>query len=268
MSGACVRACVGSAGGGARVPCLLREPMTPPLCAPGLQAPSLRRTWSAASSPCRSVGGVRKLVRTCARPEGLHTHNAHAHTGTHTRMHARTRAPTGFRAPSAFEVVARPQHAELWEGFRNIDADREARVLEVRAPGPCQAVRARMRVQQRIVRCGGPPAAAALAPALHHRCLPRLTLPPALLGARAALGAAQQGGRGCSQARARARQRRHRGSGGGAAALGRRGPGAAALHAQGQRAHGAGAGVAGAWAHAMCACAGGHIVPRACACHV
>jgi len=38
--------------------------------------------------------------------------------------------PFGFRAPTAFEIVARPQHAEIWDGFRNVDIDRQARVLE------------------------------------------------------------------------------------------------------------------------------------------
>lgn len=37
--------------------------------------------------------------------------------------------PAGYRAPSALEIIARPQHSALWEGFRTIDADREARVL-------------------------------------------------------------------------------------------------------------------------------------------
>jgi hypothetical protein len=38
----------------------------------------------------------------------------------------------GYRAPTAFEIIARPQHAEIWDGFRNVDYDRQARVLEVR----------------------------------------------------------------------------------------------------------------------------------------
>eukprot|EP00197_Chlamydomonas_leiostraca_P006316 CAMPEP_0202863686 /NCGR_PEP_ID=MMETSP1391-20130828/4221_1 /ASSEMBLY_ACC=CAM_ASM_000867 /TAXON_ID=1034604 /ORGANISM="Chlamydomonas leiostraca, Strain SAG 11-49" /LENGTH=377 /DNA_ID=CAMNT_0049543345 /DNA_START=163 /DNA_END=1296 /DNA_ORIENTATION=+ len=38
-------------------------------------------------------------------------------------------APFGYRAPSALEIIARPQHAAVWEGFRTIDADREERLL-------------------------------------------------------------------------------------------------------------------------------------------
>ena len=37
----------------------------------------------------------------------------------------------GWREPSALEIIAQPQHAHVWEGFRNIDADREARLLQV-----------------------------------------------------------------------------------------------------------------------------------------
>jgi len=33
--------------------------------------------------------------------------------------------------PSAFTLAAAPEHAALWDHFRSIDSDKEARVLQV-----------------------------------------------------------------------------------------------------------------------------------------
>ncbi len=39
--------------------------------------------------------------------------------------------PFGSRAPSAFEIITQPQNNSIWDGFRNIDSDKEQRVLQV-----------------------------------------------------------------------------------------------------------------------------------------
>ncbi|KAL6763888.1 hypothetical protein V8C86DRAFT_2483668 [Haematococcus lacustris] len=41
-----------------------------------------------------------------------------------------TPVPFGWREPSALEIIAAPGHAALWDSFRNIDMDRQARVLQ------------------------------------------------------------------------------------------------------------------------------------------
>jgi hypothetical protein len=35
--------------------------------------------------------------------------------------------------PSAFTLAAAPEHAAVWDHFRSIDSDKEARVLQVRS---------------------------------------------------------------------------------------------------------------------------------------
>jgi hypothetical protein len=37
-----------------------------------------------------------------------------------------------YPPPSAFAVAMAPEHLPLWEHFRNIDLDKEAKVLQVR----------------------------------------------------------------------------------------------------------------------------------------
>jgi hypothetical protein len=37
----------------------------------------------------------------------------------------------GWHQPSPFEQISSSQHASVWEGFRNIDPDKEARLLQV-----------------------------------------------------------------------------------------------------------------------------------------
>lgn len=40
-------------------------------------------------------------------------------------------APFGVKVPSALEIITRPEHADLWDNFRNIDPEKEAKVLQV-----------------------------------------------------------------------------------------------------------------------------------------
>jgi hypothetical protein len=37
----------------------------------------------------------------------------------------------GWRGVSALELISQPENAHIWDGFRNIDADKESRVLQV-----------------------------------------------------------------------------------------------------------------------------------------
>jgi hypothetical protein len=64
-----------------------------------------------------------------ALPSGLHL----AHRCLPAQESQFKPIPFGFPAPpSAFTLASAPEHAAVWDHFRSIDSDKEARVLQVR----------------------------------------------------------------------------------------------------------------------------------------
>jgi hypothetical protein len=86
-----------------------------------------------------------KNMRSSTYPSALLLVCTPFHTPAHPTGHAAVTAclccmqerqfkpvPFGFPAPpSAFTLASAPEHAAVWEHFRSIDSDKEARVLQV-----------------------------------------------------------------------------------------------------------------------------------------